>query len=65
MIQRLQWLKNRGNSWLLSLTKKSLTAHHVEGNSMASPAQTVVGKGIPNPMTAEGLLKILKGPDPI
>jgi len=27
---------------------------------MASPTQTVVGKGIPNPLTAEDLLKILK-----
>jgi len=27
---------------------------------MASPTQTVVGKGISNPLTAEGLLKILR-----
>jgi hypothetical protein len=27
---------------------------------MASPTQTVVGKGEPNPLTAEGLLKILR-----
>jgi len=27
---------------------------------MASPTQTVVGKGIPNPLIAEGLLKILR-----
>ena len=27
---------------------------------MASPTQTVVGKGKPNPFKAEGLLKILK-----
>jgi len=26
---------------------------------MASPTQTLVGKGIPNPLIAEGLLKIL------
>ena len=26
---------------------------------MASPTQTVVGKGTPNPLIAEGLLKIL------
>jgi len=26
---------------------------------MASPTQKVVGKGIPNPLIAEGLLKIL------
>jgi len=30
---------------------------------MASPTQTVVGKGTLNPLTAEGLLKILSGPD--
>ena len=28
---------------------------------MASPTQTVVGKGISNPLTAGGLLKILGG----
>ena len=27
---------------------------------MASPTQTVVGKGIPNPLIVEGLLKILR-----
>ena len=27
---------------------------------MASPTQMVVGKGIPNPLTAEDLLKILR-----
>ena len=27
---------------------------------MASPTQTVVGKSIPNPLTAEDLLKILR-----
>jgi len=27
---------------------------------MASPTQTVVGKGISNPLTAEDLLKILR-----
>jgi len=32
---------------------------------MASPTQTVVGKGIPNPLTAEGLLKNPRGLDPI
>jgi len=32
---------------------------------MASPTQTVVGKGIPNPLIAEGLLKILRGLDPV
>ena len=27
---------------------------------MASPTQTIVGKGIPNPLTAEDLIKILR-----
>ena len=27
---------------------------------MASPTQTIVGKGTPNPLIAEGLLKILR-----
>jgi len=27
---------------------------------MASPTQTVVGKGVPNPLTAEDLLRILR-----
>ena len=27
---------------------------------MASPTQTIVGKGIPNPLIAENLLKILR-----
>ena len=31
---------------------------------MASPTQTVVGKGIPNPLIADDLLKNPKGPDP-
>ena len=31
---------------------------------MASPTQTVVRKGIPNPLIAEDLLKNPKGPDP-
>ena len=39
---------------------KSSTTHHAEGNSMASLAQTVVGKDISNPLTAEDLLKILR-----
>jgi len=33
-------------------------------NSMASPTQTVVGKCIPNPLIAEGLLKFLRNPIP-
>jgi len=32
---------------------------------MASPTQSVVSKGIPNPLTAEDLIKILMGLDPI
>ena len=39
---------------------KSSTTHHVEGNSMASPTQTVVGKDVPNLLIAEDLLKILR-----
>jgi len=42
------------------LNIKSSITHHVEGNSMASPTQTVVGKGKPNPLITEGLLKILR-----
>ena len=38
----------------------SSITYHAEGNSMASPTQTVVGKGKPNPLIAEGLLKILE-----
>ena len=43
------------------LAFKSSTTHHAEGNSMASPTQTVVGKGTSNLLIAEGLLKILSG----
>ena len=32
---------------------------------MASPAQTVVGKGTSNPLTAEGLLKTLGSNVPV
>jgi len=39
---------------------KSSITHHAEENSMASPTQTVVGKDTPNPLIAEGLLKILR-----
>ena len=39
---------------------KSSTINHAEGNNMASLTQTVVSKGIPNPLTAEDLLKILR-----
>ena len=38
-----------------------MPTHHAEGNSMASPIQTVVGKGTSNPLITEGLLKILSG----
>jgi len=31
---------------------------------MASPTQTVVGKGIPNLLIAKGLLKLLRDPIP-
>jgi len=40
--------------------EKSSTAHHAEGNSMASPTQIVVGKGTLNPLIVEDLLKILR-----
>ena len=43
----------------------SSTTYHAEGNSMASSTQTVVGKGIPNPLTAEDLLKILRDVIPL
>jgi len=36
---------------------KSSTTHYAEGNSMASPTQTVVGKDKSYPFTAEDLLK--------
>ena len=36
---------------------KSLITNHAEGNSMASPTQMVVGKGIPKPLIAKDLLK--------
>jgi len=45
-------------------SEKSLTTHHVEGNSMASPTQMVVGKDIPYSLIAEGLLKILRDLNP-
>jgi len=44
------------------LNEKFSITHHAEGNSMASPTQTVVGKGKPNLFLAEGLLKILWDP---
>jgi len=40
--------------------EKSFTTHHAEENNMASPTQIVVGKGIPNMLIAEDLLKILR-----
>jgi len=51
--------KNRGKYWLLSPTKISPTTHHAEGNSMAGPTQTVVGKDIPYQLIPEDLLKFL------
>jgi len=40
--------------------EKSSTTHHAEGNSMANPTEMVVGKDMPNPLIAKGLLKILR-----
>jgi len=40
--------------------EKFSTTHHAEGNGMASPTQIVGGKGIPNSLIAENLLKILR-----
>ena len=39
---------------------KSSTTHHADENGMTSPTQTIVSKYIPNPLIAEGLLKILR-----
>ena len=52
--------KDGGKSWLLSPTKNPRQLIMLEGNSMANPTQTVVHKGISNPLIAEGLLKILR-----
>ena len=57
-IRRLRWLRIEKNVGFQVQHKSSIT-HHAEGNSMASPTQTVAGKGTPNPLIAEGLLKIL------
>jgi len=40
--------------------KSPRQTHYAEGNNMASPTQTVVGKSIPNPLIPEDLLKIIK-----
>jgi len=40
--------------------KKFSTTHHAEENSKVSPTQTLVDKGVPNLLIAEGLLKILR-----
>ena len=40
--------------------RKSSITHHAERNSMASPTQVVIGKGKPNSLITEGLLKILR-----
>jgi len=52
--------KNRGIYWLLCPMQKLRTTHHAEGNSMASPTQTAVGKGKPNLLIADNLLKFLR-----
>jgi len=44
----------------LKSNEKSSTTHHAEGNSMTSPTQMVVGKGLSNLLIAEDLLKILR-----
>jgi len=40
--------------------EKTSTTHYAKGNIIATPTQTVVGKGIPNSLITEGLLKILR-----
>ena len=52
--------KEQRKQWAFKPNKKSSTTHHAEGNRMASPTQTVVGKDIPNPLIVEGLLKFLR-----
>ena len=44
---------------------KLSTTHHAEGNSMASPTQTIVSKGLSNSLIAEDLLKILRNLIPL
>jgi hypothetical protein len=53
--------KGRGEILALKPKRNSSPTHHVEGNNMTSPVQTVTGKGTSNPFIAGGLLKILKG----
>jgi len=53
--------KGRGEILALKPKRNSSPTHHVEGNNMTSPAQTVAGKGTSNPFIAGGLLKILGG----
>jgi len=52
--------KNRGEKLALKPNEKSSITHHIEKNSMASQTQTIVGKGKPNLLIAENLLKILR-----
>ena len=40
--------------------EKSSITHHADRNSMASPTQMLVGKGIPDLLITEDLLKILR-----
>ena len=44
----------------LKSNEKFSTINYTEGNSIASLTQMVVGKGIPNPLIVEGLLKVLR-----
>ena len=52
--------KDRGKKLAFKPNKNFSITHHAEENSMAILAQTVVGKGIPNLLIAEGLLKVLR-----
>ena len=52
--------KGRGEILALKPKRNSSPTHHVEGNNMTSPAQTVAGRGTSNPFIAGGLLKILR-----
>ena len=52
--------KDRGKKLVFEPNENFSIIHHAEGNNMASPTQTVVGKGISNPLIVEGLLKTLR-----
>jgi len=56
--------KDRGKKLALKPNRKSSITYRGKGNSMASPTQTVAGKGIPTSLIAEGLLKILRELNP-